>query len=255
MQNLQKFAKWSHCHIKAWGIYSPIGYPGRGSPAFSPFWNLRWSLRWPGTNPTNRHAFSNRHMIGWQLYPQQFAPYTVLRTSSIHRTVKAPWVNLATSLGFWLSVPNPLLPLDSYSPIDAENCDWLGLRLLLCLCTLTSCSTPDQRHHQPQSLTLTRVEPCNLIVAILTNILSFLYQALDASSPYDRDTQFKALHVTSCLNHHSILSLLNNRIRYSVDQDMMKRPSDANGGSLLHSPVRRQKPREIEVLVNPTRRK
>lgn len=95
----------------------------------------------------------------------------------------------------------------------------------------------------------------SLIVAILTNILSFLYQALDASSPYDRDTQFKALHVTSCLNHHSILSLLNNRIRYSVDQDMMKRPSDANGGSLLHSPVRRQKPREIEVLVNPTRRK
>lgn len=70
-----------------------------------------------GTNPTNRHAFSNRHMIGWQLYPQHFplSPYSVPRLY-IERS------NLAISLGF-CGVPNPLLPLDSYSAIDAEDCD------------------------------------------------------------------------------------------------------------------------------------
>lgn len=112
-------------------------------------------------------------MIGWQRYPQQFSPYTVLRTSSIHRTVKAPWANLATSLGFWLNVPNPLLPLDSYPAIDAENCDWLETlyaNVQLLAQPLIKGST------NPNSLTglapeLTIVEPFNLIIVVLTKSL------------------------------------------------------------------------------------
>lgn len=130
--------------------------------------------------------------------------------------------------------------------IFSNWCWWLRLTWdSLCLCISTSPWQPLIKGiTNPKSLTLTHVEPCNLILVVLTNILSLLYQALDAP-PYDRDTQFKALYMASCWDHHSIVSPLNNRIRDSVDEDIMKIPSDAKGGFLPHSAVRRQKPREI----------
>jgi hypothetical protein len=63
--------------------YYPIGCSARMFPAFWSFLVSQVISQVTGTNSTNKHAFWNHHMIGWQIIPNIFH----LHRTSIDRTV------------------------------------------------------------------------------------------------------------------------------------------------------------------------
>lgn len=135
------------------------------------------------------------------------------------------------------------------SAIDAEDCDWF---VTLCLCTSTSCSTPDQRQYQPQFTNrprlapeLTYVEPCDLIIVVINKESIAFIPTLDATPLRSRYSVQGTLRRTMSKPLFHLIASEQQDLVF-VDEDIIKIPSDANSGSLLHSAVRWQKPRELK---------
>ncbi|KUL83371.1 hypothetical protein ZTR_11270 [Talaromyces verruculosus] len=93
-----------------------------------------------------------------------------------------------------------------------------------------------------------RLEPSHLILAAKLGNLPMLIRVLEAF-PSDRETQFKAFCVAKYRGHHEIISFLARQVGESIDEDLGKIQPDTNGGTLLHSAVRRRQPSEVEILL------